>query len=131
MIGRSNLKIKNVITSIKNGYNSEEQYVKINYNLFTFNLLFFLYKEGYINGFLKKNKKLLIYLKYKNDSFNFLFFFKKFHINRKKSYISLNILKKNYRHSYLYVLTTTKGILNGTLAVHYKLGGLVLFKIFN
>ncbi len=130
MVGRSNLKIKNIITSIKNGYNLEEPSIKLKYNVFTFNILFFLYKQGYINGFLKKNNVLITYLKYKIDGFNFLFFFKKFHINKKKSYISLNELKKNYRHSYLYVLTTSKGILSGTTAVHYKQGGLVLFKIF-
>ena len=120
------------ITSIVNGYNANKKVIKLKKSKFTFKILIFLKNEGYINGFYINNNNssfFYIELKYKLNGYKFINFFKSFNTVHKKYFISLKKLKRNFRHSYLYVLTTNLGILTGNLAVSKKVGGFVLFKL--
>jgi ribosomal protein S8 len=120
------------ITSIVNGYNSNKKIIKLKKSKFIFKILIFLKNEGYINGFYINNNKssfFYIELKYKLNGYKFINFFKSFNTLHKKHFISLKKLKRNFRHSYLYVLTTNLGVLTGNLAVSKKVGGFVLFKL--
>jgi ribosomal protein S8 len=121
-----------LITSIVNGYNSNKKIIKIKKSKFIFKILIFLKNEGYINGFYIKNIKSSIFfieLKYKLNGYKFINFFKSFNTLHKKYFISFKKLKRNYKHSYLYVLTTNFGILSGNMAVSKKIGGFILFKL--
>ena len=131
------MKKTNIITlfsSIINGYKTNKKLIKIKRTVFIFKLLKFLYNEGYIFGFYTKtthSNYILIELKYNLNGFSFIFFLKNFSTKWKKneSYISLKFLKKRFRDSNKYVLSTTRGIINGYTAISYNLGGILLFKI--
>lgn len=127
-------KIKILFSSIINGYKTNKKIIKVKSTIFLFSLLKFLYKEGYIFGFYSKyptSPFIFIELKYNINGFSFIYFFKNFttNISKQNIYISSKYLKKHFTESNRYVLSTSKGIINGYTAVTYNLGGVLLFKI--
>ena len=124
--------LNRLFTAIVNGYNIQTKLVRVEKTYFIHAILKFLLDQGYIFGyFLKKNndKFFFVELKYKRNGFNFLYFFKNFHLLHRKTFISYHQLVRNYRHSFNYVLTTEIGIITGNMAVYYRIGGFVLFKL--
>jgi ribosomal protein S8 len=125
--------LNQLFINVVNGYRCEQKIIHVRKSKFLYNILNFLYKEGYIFGFYEKNprqKFFYIELKYKLNGYRFLNTFNKFIVLHRKSFISTKKLKRNYRYSFSLVLTTTKGIITGNLAAAYNVGGFILFKLY-
>jgi ribosomal protein S8 len=125
--------LSRLFTTIVNGYRCEQKIIHIKKSKFIYNILVFLYKEGYIFGFYNKNlreKKFYIELKYKLNGYKFLNTFNKFIVLHRKTFISTKQLKRHYCQSFSIVLATTRGIILGNIALAYNIGGFILFRIF-
>ena len=125
-------KLNYLFAEIVNGYKAENKFIKIKSSKFILKVLFFLYKNGYVNGYhLSSTNRQIIYifLKYKLNGYNFLNLFKYFIKNNKFKYTSYKKLKRYFSHSHLYVLSTTRGIITGSYSVFFKIGGFILFKV--
>lgn len=127
---KKNFFVKSLFTSIINGYNNNNKIVSLKRsNKLLFLLVNFLYQNGYIFGYQITNKKIQLELKYKLNGFPFVYFYNNFKVLNYSYYYKLKKLKRNFRFSHCLILTTSLGILPGNLAVSFKIGGILLFKI--
>ena len=122
--------LNNLFANLKVSYISKHKYTTIKNSKGLLKILRFLKEKGYILSFYKNSKinKIIIFLKYNNFTpyiFNIKVLIKK----NKISYISLYNMIKTLDRSKTYVLSTKKGLLFLEEALHYRIGGCILFEI--
>lgn len=127
-----NILLNQMLLMLKSGYSLKKKFIKIyKFNNLCLNVLYFLYKEGYILCYNYDNLNccFYIFLKYNNNlgAFHNLFLYSKF---KNKIYINYNLLKNYQSNMGMYVLSTSKGILSVNEAIEKKTGGVLLFFIF-
>lgn len=126
-------RLNDCLKRIENASLQKKSQVIVFKNKLVILVLYFLYKEGYINGFsILNTTQIVVFLKYVENKP----MFKKFKIFLKpgrKTYMKWNEITKYYKNnmniSSKFVLSTSNGIMNLTQSYMKKFGGLLLFKI--
>lgn len=123
-----------LFNSIVNGYFHKKHIVRVKNSNFSYSILKLLCEEGYIYGFhrcVEAERYLFVELKYDLSGLGYLTLFRNFqnpkHYNK---IISYKELKKNFRISNNYVLSTDEGVMTGARAIARKLGGIYLFTLY-
>jgi len=130
----NNFIFADLITRIKVGYKSRLLSIKVLKNKLTINFLILLYKIGLIRSFymLNNEKKILIYLKYKNNK-PIIYSMDLISKPSRRIYWTLNILSHNYRKysfSTFYIISTSKGLITSNDAILQKsISGEILCRI--
>ena len=90
-----------------------------------------LLKLNWIKFIKIKNKKIIVYINYINKKT----IFRNIKILYKKSNlmcVSYNNLKKlNSKHNWMFIISTSKGILNTLESLNNKIGGILIAKLWN
>jgi len=114
------------ITRLRNAKNSRKSEVNLQYSKLMLDIIKVLRTEGFIRGFSLSPEGINVFLKYinKNTTLNNLFLVSKPSCRVYYTYSDL-IKKKPTKGTF--ILSTSKGILSGGMAVEKNLGGEVLF----
>lgn len=125
-----NYLVYNNLIGLKNSSLANKIFIELYYNNIFIFILNFLYRKGFILGYVYNNyKKVRIFLKYYKDKglLSNLCFYKN------KPYISFKALKyirrSYYYENYLYFLSTSFGFLTlrDIFFYNYSLGGILYF----
>lgn len=88
-------------------------------------------KLNIIKFIVLKDNRIFVFLNYKEDKLAFKNILNMYKPSR-KLYINLKNLKYiNKKHNWLFILSTSKGILNSLEAINLNVGGLIIAKIWN
>lgn len=123
--------INDLLIRLKNGNQSFYKFIIVPYTKKNNNLLFVLYKEGYILSFKRLNNdktKIIVYLKYYKDK-PLIQKTKQISKPSKRVFCSTKILAKQKKLNNLIILSTTKGFMSSTNALILNLGGELLCQI--
>ncbi len=119
-----------VLSQIFQGYKKHAKEVLVNRSKHSFDILFFLYKQGFILNFsCKGNFYYLVHLKY-SLGHSVIKDFKILSKPSKRVYCSFLDLKKYKSFRGIYVVSTSRGLLSSTECLYYGLGGEMLCFFF-
>lgn len=117
------------VNIIKVGYITRKKIINIKYNNFSFDLLFFFYKKGWILSWILIDSGIKIYLRYINNKP----IFKKIKIISKAGFRIYKSKKKKikyYNDNIDIILLTSKGIMTLKDAEKLQIGGEIFFIIY-
>jgi ribosomal protein S8 len=125
------INVKNILTSIKNGYSQNQKIVFCRKNEFNLKILFLLYKEGLIVDYKLEFDYLKIKLRYHNNKpliYDIIMIYK----SSLKKFFSYEEIKKFYRKYDLFFVSTSYGIISSNelfkfFSLNKKIGGQLLF----
>lgn len=118
-----------MFTSLRNGQGARKQIVQLPYSKFCWNFLIVLLTHGYIQGIQKKKQKILVVLKYVQDT-PAMKKLEQISSESQRVYTSYTQLKSPKQGLGLCVLSTSKGIMSSFKALELKIGGEILCQIF-
>ena len=126
-----------MIARLKNNINKKFADVIILNSKICLNILYILYRLGYINGFSILNCKYIkVYLKYSNTGISSIRKLKRIstqgnrvYCNKKYLKLNKNILHNLNSNSGTFILTTDKGIITTNEILLYNCGGEILLYI--
>jgi small subunit ribosomal protein S8 len=129
--------ISDMISRIRNNLNKKFSDVIILNSKICLNILYILYRLGYINGFSILNKNYIkVYLKYSATGIPSIKQIKRIskqgnRIYCSKSYFKLNknLLHNMNSNSNVFILTTNKGVITANEMLLYNCGGEILLYI--
>ena len=122
-------------TRIRNGQNARKLEILSLKSQLCLNVLKVLEKEGYIRGYIEKEKSINILLKYINDK-PVITEIEAILPKSKDTYLSLKTLRnskkkiKNNKGLSLLILSTPKGVLTDYQSILNNTGGRLLIKVF-
>lgn len=116
------------LTIIYVGIKKKKLLVKVPINSLTLNILWCLYKNGYISGYNIDQNKINIFLKYYKGQ-SILIIIKQISKISCKIYYKYNKIFNEKKIKNNYFITTSKGIILTENIEKNKLGGEILFKI--
>ena len=117
------MKLHKAYSNIKSAALSNKIYCIVNYSKFLIKFLDILYINGFIAGYkIISSTKLKVYINYFSNSIAIFSSLKIFSKASKKNYIDLYKLLFNYSGKFC-IISTSKGLLTGTEALKYKIGG--------
>jgi ribosomal protein S8 len=129
-----NYLVYNNLIGLKNSNIANKIFVELSYNYLFIYILNFLYRKGFILGYVYNNyKKVRVYLKYYKDKGllnNLRFYFRKPYM----SFKALKYIKNSYFYeNYLYLLSTSFGFLTlrDIFFYNYSVGGILYFYLVN
>lgn len=118
-----------VLCHIKNAQEARKPFTKVAFSKFSWRLLQILLFNGYIEGFILKNKHIFIFLKYFNNE-KTIKKIERISSPTKRVYISWKKLKNIHGGLGIKILSTSKGVFSDKDAKSFKLGGELLCHIF-
>ncbi len=117
------------LTIIQEGIKKKKLIVKVPINSIILNILWCLYKNGYISGYMIKDNIINIYLKYYQGQ-TILVIIKQISKISCRIYYKNNKIFNEKKINNNYILTSSKGIiLTENVKNNNKIGGEILFKI--
>ena len=118
------------IVRIQNGQKLYFSEIELRSSKIVIDFLKFLYDEGFIRGFEKKQRNIKVYLKYCNGK-PVISLIKTISTKNKRVYMTYSDILKVYSFKEIFVLLTPKGFCsNKDLLNTNNLGGEVICKIF-
>lgn len=103
----------------------------INNNKNNLNVIKAFIKINVIKFIIIKNNKIIVYLNYHNDKpvfYNITNLYK----SSNKKFISLKNLKKlSLKYNWIFLISSSKGLINNYEAINLNVGGLIIAKIWN
>lgn len=121
----------NCINLLKISIKNKKKGFIVDKNIKNINILKSFLKINIIKFILFKDKKILVFINYKNNKplfKNILNFYKTSH----KTYINYKNLNKIIKkHNWLLILSTSRGIINSSEALRLRVGGLIIAKLWN
>lgn len=121
-------KLTQLLSKIKLGCLTQAAIIEISFSKLWIGPLSILYKEGFIQNYVVKNKKIYIYLRYYQGS-NCIRFLKNFSKPSHFFYIKKKHLWLFNRYNGILILSTIKGLKTHEECLKNNLGGKVLFFI--
>jgi small subunit ribosomal protein S8 len=129
--------ISDMISRLKNSSNKKLSDVIILNSKICLNILYILYRLGYINGFSILNKRYIkVYLKYSNIGMSSIRQITRIskqgnrvYCNKKYSKLNKNLLHNMNKNSGILIVTTNKGIITINEMLLYNCGGEILLYI--
>ena len=118
------------LTVIYNGIRMKKLFVNVPLNSIILNILWCLYKNGYIAGYTINKKNICIFLKYYQGR-NILIIIKQISKISCRIYYKYNKIFSEKKINNIFILTSSKGIIltENINKKNNRLGGEILFKI--
>lgn len=122
--------VSNILVSIKNGLSAQKEKIEIPFSNLKFEIAKILKERGLIRDTTKKEENLIIKLKYDINNLPKIRFIERISKPSRRIYVSHNEIPRVRNGLGFVIVSTSKGVLDGSKARKQGVGGELICKVW-